>query len=193
MARHRLRADLQPVRALIVDGLDQLDRDSGPHTRKRLQLADEALVRATYGLSRTTRTALYAVVEIPSVWAAASAARALGLAAGWVIVIATVTILGVGLAAEKAVARIPRLRDRHHPRPRESRVRVFRSEPPTRVPEPLVRARDQLVSAALRQAGINTPLPYLTELATRDQRLAELAYADLLLCQAIDLLRREPA
>ena len=186
-----LPAELDAVRALVADGLDQIARtadDLEQHWIRsacaRLAEADAVLAEVVRGRSGLISLLGTTAVTFGVVAGAAALARLAGAGPA-----GTLVAVGLLLAAALRLIPVPRRR------------RAGTSVPPTRpdtpgyglteVPEPLLRARVRLVSAALRRAGsANWRMPALRRAVAGDPVLDRLARADLLLCQAIDCLER---
>jgi len=207
MSRRQLYGDLNAVRALVADGLSQLDGAVGDldhywlnSARPRLRSVDDLLVAAAGRLGGWARTGITGVVLFLAGWATAAAANALGFSPAWVIVTTLVVAVLVELPLRGAVVALDDALNRRRLTPAAQPARaVVRALPSASgglsadgiaaVLEPLLQARVRLVSTALRQVDSRRwRSPYLARLAADDARIGRIAAADLLLCQAIDYL-----
>jgi hypothetical protein len=199
MSRRDFYADLHAVRALVAEGLGQLDSTLDDYfvnsARHRLRDLDAMLVAAAGGLSVWSRLAIGVPLTFAAVWAASAGAHAAGLPAAWVIVAAVLVLMGVqslvGRVTDRISASVDRRRMARAPRPAQPfRVTVVTPGELTEVPDALPRARVRLVSAALRQVDRDRwRSPALLRLVRSDPRFSRIAEADLLLCQSIDYLQ----
>ncbi|KUL21769.1 hypothetical protein [Actinoplanes awajinensis] len=197
-----LPAELDAVRALLADGLAQITRSTDDLEQfwirsacARLTETDAVLAEAATGgaglisLLVTTAVSFGVVAGVAALARLAGAGAAGVLVASGVLLVTTLRLLPAlrSVLARRSVAAAARHVVPTVPMRSFGLAQYGFAE----VPEPLVRARVQLVSATLRQAGsANWPLPALRLAVPADPVLARLAHADLLLCQAIDCLER---
>jgi hypothetical protein len=199
-----LHAELNAVRALVADGLAQVNGaavDPGQFWIRsactRLTALDGILVEVAGGLATPALAAAATVVSFGALALTAALAQAAGLAAGAVLIVlglVLVTLAGTTFGVRRRVrvalgrrrlerAGTPPLGARPHDASAHIGLIV--------VPDALLRARVRLVSAALRQVGArHWTVPELRLAARTDPTVRRLAHADLLLCQAIDCLER---
>jgi hypothetical protein len=205
MSVRTLHAELNAVRALVADGLAEVNGAAGDPGQfwirsacLRLAAVDAVLIEAAGTVATPLWIAAGTTVSFGTVALFATLAEAAGLGPAATLVITGLVVAALLIAAQPLSRWI---------RAGLGRRRLARAATPgtaTRsggapddhiglivVPESLERARVRLVSATLRQVGAgNWTVPRLRLAARSDPTVRRLAHADLLLCQAIDCLER---
>jgi hypothetical protein len=204
MSVRALHAELNAVRALVADGLAEVNGAAGDPGQfwirsacLRLTAVDAALIEAAGTVALPLRVAAGSIVSFGAVALCAAGARAAGLGATGMLVVSALAMTTLLIAASLVDRRLRTALGRRRldragqpalpPRPAEASPRSGLIV----VPESLERARVRLVSAALRQVGAaRWTVPELRLAARSEPTVRRLAHADLLLCQAIDCLER---
>ncbi|BEL12068.1 hypothetical protein Q0Z83_102590 [Actinoplanes sichuanensis] len=195
MSVRALSTELAAVRVMVADGLAEIGDagDAGQvwlrSATARLTAFDGVLTEAAGVLAGPTRVLVLTLATFLLVAGSTALAGALGLGTGGVLALAGGTLLIAAAAAPWASRHVYSLIGRR---------RLSRTTPgpaaeagPAGLPERLSRARVRLVSAALRQAGAgNWSAPELRRAIRTDPVVRRLAYADQLLCQAVDCVER---
>ncbi|HEX6682199.1 MAG TPA: hypothetical protein VF062_05365 [Candidatus Limnocylindrales bacterium] len=117
IARHRqiVQLAVQRFAALTAGGDD--DNARAADVRERLDMCDDALVRAAGGVPTWLRTLIGALSVGSVVWLVASGTHLIGLQPGWVITAAVAAAMAMGWPWYLAITALPRRLGRRRTRP----------------------------------------------------------------------------